>query len=314
MRMAVLVTTYGRRDYLQRCLDSLLSQERLPDEIVIVTRVGDAPTEELVGGLLQSYSGPVSLCHGRVEEPGVLAANRVGMKLVTADTVSFIDDDARAHPDWLARIEKWFESDPTIGAVGGRDITHTDNGIVAHRARTVARIYWYGRIVGNHESIYPRSSEAQHLKGVNMSFRRELMAPFDELILGNAHHYETDLCFAVRNSGYRIIFDGRILVDHFVDAPRHLSGNQAGADVKRKFFMHHNRVYVMLKNLDPGRSGAFLFYTFVIDGVSELARIAARRPGTSLAILGSMYRGKIAGLKDYARARWRKRRANPRND
>jgi hypothetical protein len=264
--------------------------------------VGDDETDAFVSLLVASHRGPTDLRHGRVAEPGVLAANRKGMELVRGDIVCFIDDDAAARPDWLLRIERWFATRPELGAVGGRDVIHTANGVVAKRTKTVARIYWYGRIVGNHEKIFEGSCEAEHLKGVNMSFRRELLPPFDELILGNAHHYETDLCFAVRRRGYGVLFDGDLVVDHYQDAPRYLSGNQAGADAEREYFIHHNRVYVMMKNLGAARRAAFLFYTFVVDGGDEILRLALRKPGTSTKILGATFRGKVAGLRDYVKA------------
>src|SRR4029079_17187497 len=136
------------------------------------TRVGDTETEEFVFRICAESNGGIPMRQARVTEPGVLAANRAGMELVTGEIVSFIDDDAAARPDWLRRIERWFASDPKLGAVGGRDVIHTKNGKVEKRTKTVGRIFWYGRIVGNHEKVFQGSCYAEHLKGVNMSFRR----------------------------------------------------------------------------------------------------------------------------------------------
>ncbi len=302
MKLSVLVTTYGRRPYIERCIDSLLAQNRLPDEVVLVTRVGDTDTEDFVEETLQTYRGPAVFRHGRVTEPGVLAANRVGMKLLTGNIVCFIDDDAAAWPDWLERIEHWFDSDPKLGAVGGRDIIHTERGVVESSATTVGRIYWFGKIVGNHEKHFDGVAYAEHLKGVNMSYRCELMPEFDERILGNAHHYETDLGFAVRKQGYRILFDGSLTVDHYQDAPRHLAGARPGADAEKAYFIQHNCVYVMMKNLGPGRRGAFLVYSFLIDAFSILGRAAMREPGVTPRTVLATYRGKLAGLREFVSA------------
>ncbi|HEY3175477.1 MAG TPA: glycosyltransferase [Candidatus Polarisedimenticolia bacterium] len=301
MTLSVLVTTYGRVSYLQRCIESLLGQERPPDEIVIVTREGDTHTETFVAGLIASHRGPVRLIHARVAQPGVLPANRVGIARVTGDIVCFIDDDASARLDWLRRIEAHFLADGQVGAVGGRDVQHTGGASVDEPTDEVGRIYWYGRIVGDHHKSVRGIRYVDHLKGVNMSFRRGLLPPFDEMILGSAHYYEMDLCFAVRRLGYRILFDGDLLVDHYIDAPRFLPGNVVPGDPEREYFIHHNRVYVMLKNLGVSRRAAFLAYSFIIEGFVNALRLVVGSGDMSLRNLKAIYRGKVAGLADYLR-------------
>lgn len=300
--LSVLVTTFGRRQYLERCVRSILGQERLPDELVLVTRKHDADSEAFVRQLIDTYPGPVRVRHATVERPGVLAANIAGFSLVTGEIVSFIDDDASAPPDWLRRIEAHFRADPTLGAVGGRDIRPRRAGGDEERARVVGGITWYGRIVGNHHKISEGVRHVHHLRGVNMSLRREMIESFDERILGNAHYYELDLCLGVLDRGFRILYDGSLTVDHDLDAPRYLPGSQAGGEIDRAYFVHHNRVYVMMKHLPLGRRLIFLMYTFVRDGLVGALRIGARSPGAGFAVLGAAYRGKLAGLRDYIAA------------
>src|SRR5262245_22476283 len=87
--LSVLVTTFGRREYLERCVRSILGQERPPDELVLVTRKHDADSEAFVRQLIDSYPGPVRVRHATVEQPGVLAANIAGFSLVTGEGGSF---------------------------------------------------------------------------------------------------------------------------------------------------------------------------------------------------------------------------------
>ena len=301
MTLSVLVTTFGRAAYLDRCIDSLFGQDRPPDEIVIVTRIGDVPTERFVTGLIASYRGPIKLVHAVVDEPGVLAANRVGITRVTGDILSFIDDDATARADWLRRIEIHFLRDKQLGAVGGRDAQHNGGISVDEPTGRVGQIYWYGRIVGNNHKVFRGVCEADHLKGVNMSFRRGLIPPFDELILGNAHYYEMDLCFAVKRNGYHILYDGDLIVDHYIDAPRYLPGDEVKGDPYREYYIHHNRVYVMLKNLGLFSQILFVLYSFLFEGFFNVVRLASGLSALTPADLKSIYRGKLAGLADYWR-------------
>jgi GT2 family glycosyltransferase len=303
MKLSVLVTTYGRRGYLEACFESLASQERTPDELVIVTRKGDEETEQYVASLVGSYEGPVEIRHARATEPGVLVANRTGFPLVTGEILCFLDDDARARPGWLARIEELFRENPDVGAVGGRDLQHTKEGIQDLPARRIGRVLWYGRIIGNHHRRLAGVHSVESLKGCNMAFRRRLVKGFDEGIIGNAHYYELDLCLGVRRAGYRILYDGDLVVDHYVDAPRFLPGAQSRDDLRRLFFTEHNKVYVMMKNLAVPRQMVFVPYTFVVDPLAILRGLRAAPGVGRWAQLRASLRGKTAGLRSYVHRR-----------
>ena len=54
-------------------------------------------------------------------EPGVISAMNEDISVIDCDITVLTDDDTAAYPDWLRLIEDHFNSDETIGAVGGRD-------------------------------------------------------------------------------------------------------------------------------------------------------------------------------------------------
>jgi glycosyltransferase involved in cell wall biosynthesis len=304
MTISVLIATYGRREYLEGCVKSLFEQSRLPDEIILVTREGDGDTEEYAERLPATAPPGMAILHARVTEPGVLVANRAGLPLATGDILCFIDDDAAARTCWLASIERLFSEHADVGAIGGRDLQHTVNGIVDEPAGVVGCIRWYGRILGNHHRRWPGVHEVDSLKGCNMAYRRPLVRGFDEGILGHAHYYEMDLCFAVRHAGYKVLFDGDLVVDHYVNAPRFLPGSKPADSGKRLdpdwfFFMHHNRVYVMMKNLPASRRLVFLAYTFASDALSVLRQRMRGGDSGRPEVAGAIFRGKIEGLKRY---------------
>jgi GT2 family glycosyltransferase len=299
VKISVLVTTYGRRDYLEKCFASLLAQQRLPDQVVVVMRDTDEETKEFVYAFTGSYDGTVEFTPAEVHDPGVLAANCVGLPLVSGEILCFLDDDARARPDWIATIEQRFADDEKVGGVGGRDLQHTTQGVEDEPASQVGRVRWYGRIIGNHHCRLAGVHVVETLKGCNMSFRRELVSGFDLNIIGNAHYYEMDLCFAVRQAGFKILFDGDLLVDHYVGAPRYLPGNKTLLDPKRYFFLHHNLVYVMLKNTRGIRRPVFLAYTVILDTAIGFLKLISGNPEGKPGIIKQIFKGKLAGFNSY---------------
>src|SRR5262245_59918316 len=99
--ISVLVPTYRRPRDLARCLAVLRAQERLPDQVVIVTRDTDAETR---ASLADADLSPLHPTVVEVARPGVVAAMNAGLAAATGAIVAITDDDAAPRPDWLRRI------------------------------------------------------------------------------------------------------------------------------------------------------------------------------------------------------------------
>ena len=257
MRLSVLVTSFQRPDCLKCCLDSLFGQQRLPDELIIVVRDTDSPTRSLAEAAADDCPAQIALSVVSVVEPGAVAANNAGLPSATGDVVCFIDDDAVASDDWLARIESCYQSDRTVGGVGGRDIIHLDSQPIDRAAERVGEIRWFGKVVGNHSCRTGGLRTVDHLKGCNMSFRRELIQSCDESLGGDGYAYELDLSLSVGQLGYQILYDGTLTVDHF-PAARFFGGSRNLRDRRRLYWQYHNLLHVGVKRLHGVRLLMFL--------------------------------------------------------
>jgi GT2 family glycosyltransferase len=101
----VVLTTGGRPDELRRALDSLLSQQRVELDIVVV---GNGWEPE---GLPDGVRGL-----GLAEDRGIPAGRNAGAAEVRGDLLFFLDDDASlVAPDTLARVAARFADDPDVG-------------------------------------------------------------------------------------------------------------------------------------------------------------------------------------------------------
>ncbi|MFW6124629.1 MAG: glycosyltransferase family 2 protein [Pirellulales bacterium] len=261
MKLSVLITSYRRPDWLKRCFDGLVHQIRLPDQVVIVVRDTDADTRACAAQLAEQPAAEFPVDVVTVTEPGVVAANNAGLPLVTGDVVSFIDDDAVAPPDWLERIESYFKADPSVGAVGGRDVLYKEGKLVAGHAEVVGTITWYGKIVGNHHLRSDGARYVDHLKGVNMSLRTALIEGCDPALGGDGYSYELELCLAVRDRGYRILYDNTLTVEHR-HAPRFVGGSRNWREPERIYWKYRNFLHVGVKRLHGMRLAAFLAWHF----------------------------------------------------
>jgi len=346
-RVAVLIPTYRRPAYLERCLRAVLHQTYRPHCIVVVVREEDEESKAVVRrfhaevherGATDVASPDLrphpseSSRHFRgsgveiqmvsVALPGPVWAFKRGIEALRAradiDLVFVTDDDAAAEPEWIERGSRHF-ADPTVGIVAGRLISYRDGRpAISPPVKRVGRLTWYGRYVGG----FDRPGDTRGpmpvagFQGSNAAIRRALLEHIDvdTRVIGYGMQFELDLALQVRRLGYRILFDPECRVHHF-EAPRPVP-EEAREDLARLIYTYsHNHTYLMLKHLPLLRKLAFLLYFFVRGerrslGLATLfwAMVCSpRSPWREAARVA--FRGKWHGIRTYWR--WRNIARNP---
>ena len=92
--VCVVIPTYNRADLLQRALDSVFSQTRPADQIIVID---DGSTDDTV---LRTSQRPVTLIQ-LPENRGVSAARNIGIAQATGDWIALLDSDDEWLPDKL---------------------------------------------------------------------------------------------------------------------------------------------------------------------------------------------------------------------
>lgn len=264
MKMSVVIPTYRRPQDLQRCLEAIGEQTRSPDEVLVVVRDSDRQTWQF----LETHSFPnLPLRTVTVSVTGVVAAMNAGLEAMTGDTVSFTDDDAAPHKDWLARIEAYFQADRAIGGIGGKDWVYHGSELEAGSRETVGKLQWFGRAIGNHHIGVGRVREVDILKGVNMSFRRTAIEAmrFDTRMRGTGAqvHFELAFSLKLKEAGWKLIYDPQIAVDHhrgerYDEDQRDRLNELALANAV------HNETLVLLEHLSPLQKIVFLIWAVLV--------------------------------------------------
>ena len=267
LTISVVIPTYQRPDYLDRCVRSFFNQTHLPDEIILVSRDADESTNQKVIALQKELGQTIPICNPHVSEPGFLPPIKKGIESAKHDIVVFLDDDAEAFPDWLERIVALYDN-PDVGGVGGRCINYFNFKLVTYpKADKVGHLSWYGRIVGNmyKDTTFSHPVEVDSLMGGNMSYRRHLLSQIkiDPVINSNvAFHWELDMAQQVKKLGFNLLFDPMIKINHY-SAPREVDGLRT-VNSDGVYYSNFNYSYLMLKHLTlPGKL-AYLLYTFLV--------------------------------------------------
>ena len=278
MTVTVVVPTYKRPDYLERCVRSVFAQTRLPDEIILVSRDTDEPTNLKIASLQNELDKTIPILNPHVTEAGFLPPIKKGIEVANHDIVVFLDDDAEAFPNWLERIVTLYDN-PDVGGVGGRCVTYYEGRLLTYPVADKASIItWYGEAIGNmyRDLTFAHPISATHLMGGNSSYRREVLQKvgIDSYLNKDvAFGWELELGLSILDLGYTLIFDPMIKINHFT-APRENVGMRPGHDNDSLFYMARNNTYTMRKHLQPAKLLPFFVYTFLIGRRSNLALLS----------------------------------------
>ncbi len=185
--------------------------------------------------------------------------------------------------------------DPQVGGVGGRDVVGGPEGPEPPLVGRVGVVTWYGRIIGSHHcrtTLEPRAVD--HLKGVNMSFRRALLPAFDGRIRG-PHLNDTDISLGVRRQGYRLIFDPEAKVDHYPAVRPDTPGGRDLLDPKLAYLDAHDRMYVVLKHTSALRKPLVIAYQLLLGTKVQPGVLTALVVGR-WRVVGACVAGGLAGI------------------
>lgn len=98
-KLSVVVPTCDRPNLVVESLESVSAQTRLPDEVIVVDN-GNSAT-----ALDREWPFPLRLIRA-LPRFGVAQARNLGSVLASGDYISFLDDDDRWDPEYLAEVER----------------------------------------------------------------------------------------------------------------------------------------------------------------------------------------------------------------
>lgn len=119
--ISAIICTYNRSEILTGALESLVQQSLSPHcyEIIVVDNASTDETTEVVRAFQEKHPGyTIVLIHE--PQQGLAYARNTGLRHARGGYVAYLDDDARAHPDWLKNALELFETvKPTPICIGG---------------------------------------------------------------------------------------------------------------------------------------------------------------------------------------------------
>jgi glycosyltransferase involved in cell wall biosynthesis len=127
MKVSVIIPVRNGALFLGRCLDSVLSQTRPPEEVLVI----DDGSTDGSGTIARAYARSVVLLSQNQQGPGV--ARNLGFDRSSGDVIAFLDADDWWEPHKLRRQVEYLEQRPNVG------VCHTATTFVDASGRPVSR-------------------------------------------------------------------------------------------------------------------------------------------------------------------------------
>lgn len=212
-RVSIIIPVYNQIDYTIQCLRSILANTAdVTYEIIIAD---DRSTDETVR--LTSLVKGIQVQRTPQNSGFLLNCNHAA-RHARGQYVLFLNNDTEVRPGWLSSLVTLIESDPTIGMVGSKFI-YPDG-----RLNEAGGILWsngtgwnYGRFDDPAKAAYNFVRDVDYISGASILLSRRLweqLGGFDERF-APAYCEDADLAFAVRDAGYRVVYQPLSEVIHY---------------------------------------------------------------------------------------------------
>lgn len=291
----VAVCTYKRAADIKRFLDSLMEQDRKPDQLIIVDASPDTETEQMVKNHQAVESLAKCLLYFRVTGAlrGLTRQRNFALRWVATDSVVFFDDDIVLFKDCLSEMERTYRSlDKEVVGVGAYVQNHYPRPPFLWRLRRRLRI-----VSSLTPGIYCRSGiaipwgllgpteacvEAEWLSGCAMMWKTIVAREvgFNELFsiasgYSNGEDLEFSLKMATRG---KLVVAGRARVWHLHDV--HQGSNWSNA-YQLAYTGIHNAYYIHRHCLvdRTWKDAAWFVYAQALDTLIRGASLI--RPGST---------------------------------
>lgn len=250
MRFSVAMCTYNGAKYLGEQLESLVTQHRLPDELVVCDDGSTDGTVKLLEHFATETPFPVRL----FRNPCNLGYSRnfaQAMKLCEGDMIALSDQDDVWRPEKLGRLEQIFERQASIEGV------FSDGEIIDDNSQPVGRTLWQSFLFGRNDQKRFRTGQAVDallrrnvVTGMAFALRRSAIDLLDDMPTSWMHDGWLAIMVAIRSGLYNCpehLVNYRVHHEQQVGTPLTTAGKLQLVQ-KRGFSAYANRVRE--RNLD----------------------------------------------------------------
>ena len=269
MHTAVVILNWNGRKYLEQFLPPLIQYSSGEAEIIVAD---NASNDDSISFLETNFPS-VRIIRNPANE-GFARGYNLALKQVKADYYILLNSDIEVTPDWIHPVIDMMEKDPSIAACQPKIRSYFERTKFEYAGAAGGFIDKYGypfcrgRLFQSIEEDLGQYDDAIEIfwaTGACMFVRADLFhqaGGLDEDFF--AHMEEIDLCWRLKNLGYKIMYCPQSVVYHIG------GGTLPKISWRKTYYNFRNNFYLLYKNLPDNLLIEVFAKRFILDGIAAL--------------------------------------------
>lgn len=251
VKVSVIVVNYNGKEFLQRCLLSVLANDFKNYEIIVVDNGSSDGSVSLIKNKFGNKFSNLTILELEQNFGPAFARNQ-GVKIAKGEYLSFLDNDTQVKRDWITMAIKIFQKDKKIGCIQCKLLLLAEKNKYDYAGEYLNQ---YGFLVQRAKyketdnGQYDQEVEILAAKSAGMFIRKDVfnkIGGFDEDYF--IFLEETDLGWRCWLAGFQAVFCPKSVVYHYFSA----SKNIVNKDFNNYLVRYHgtkNYIMTLTKNL-----------------------------------------------------------------
>ncbi|MCB0410111.1 MAG: glycosyltransferase family 2 protein [Flavobacteriales bacterium] len=307
-KVAIVILNWNGKEYLQKFLPSVVNHSR---DIAKVYVADNASTDDSIDFVKQNYPEIGIIINDK--NYGFAKGYNEALKKIKAQYYVLLNSDVEVSENWIQPIIDLMDNDETISACQPKikdynrknhfEYAGAAGGFIDYLGYPLCR----GRIFNNLEEDkgqYDDVCEIFWATGAAMFVRASIfneLEGLDEHFF--AHMEEIDLCWRMKNSGYKIMYCPASVVYHVG------GGTLNKINPKKTYLNFRNNLFLLHKNLPKKDRFRIILQRLFLDGLAGIKLFFEGKPKHTLAIIKAHFHF-YGDLKQNKRKRLKKFQPN----
>jgi GT2 family glycosyltransferase len=270
IRTAIVILNWNGEEFLQKFLPGVIDKSVNTNTKIVIADNGS--TDHSISFLQKNFPGIDLIQFDK--NYGFTEGYNKALAKVEAEYFILLNSDIEVTHNWVDPLIEVLEKDTKIAVVMPKIRSYSDPGLFEYAGAAGGFIdkfgypFCRGRMLNNIEKDkgqYDTETEIFWATGACMAIKAETFrnsGGFDTYMF--AHMEEIDLCWRLKNQGYKIMFTPKSVVYHVG------GGSLPNEHPRKLYYNFRNNLILLYKNLPKGKLYPILITRLILDGIAAL--------------------------------------------